>query len=233
MPAVSATTTARDKARAELTHSIKKSARAQLAEVGPQNLSLRAVSRDLGMASSALYRYFPSREDLLTALIVDAYDAVGAAAERAAAKEAVAIERWRAVWHAVRRWARRNPHEYSLIYGSPIPGYRAPADTVAPAARVALALAGSIRDGWGAGAVRPPESGPELPAEFRGQLASLAKILAPELPDGVLARLVVAWTQLFGTVSFELFGQFAGELEPADGLFGYTVEQMAEFVGLR
>ncbi len=74
-------TTARARARAELTREIKASARRQIAEVGASALSLRAVSRELGMVSSALYRYFPSRDALLTALIVDAFDAVGAVAE--------------------------------------------------------------------------------------------------------------------------------------------------------
>ncbi len=77
--------TARERARAELTREIKDEARSQLAAEGPQRLSLRSVARELGMVSSALYRYFPSKDDLLTALIVDAYDSLGAAAERAAA----------------------------------------------------------------------------------------------------------------------------------------------------
>ena len=78
--------TARERARAELTDEIKAVARRQLATVGAQGLSLRAVSRELGMVSSALYRYFPSRDDLLTVLIIDAYDALGEAAEAAAVK---------------------------------------------------------------------------------------------------------------------------------------------------
>ncbi|MDQ2876974.1 MAG: TetR/AcrR family transcriptional regulator, partial [Actinomycetota bacterium] len=74
--------TARQRARAEITGEIKDEARRQLATTGAQ-LSLRAVARELGMVSSALYRYFPSRHDLLTALIIDAYDALGEAAEQA------------------------------------------------------------------------------------------------------------------------------------------------------
>ncbi|HVT66303.1 MAG TPA: helix-turn-helix domain-containing protein, partial [Trebonia sp.] len=77
--------TARERARAELTREIKEEARRQLAAVGADGLSLRAVARELGMVSSALYRYYPSRDDLLTALIIDAYNALGDAAERAIA----------------------------------------------------------------------------------------------------------------------------------------------------
>ena len=129
-----ASQTARQRARAELTREIKEAARRQLAETGAPQLSLRAVARELGLVSSALYRYFPSRDDLLTALIIDAYDSLGEAAEAAAAANGTAGPRggWRAVCHAVRDWARANPHEYTLIYGSPVPGYQAPRDTVGP-----------------------------------------------------------------------------------------------------
>src|SRR5829696_3238076 len=103
--------------RAEMQVEIKAVARRHLAADGA-NLSLRAVARDLGMASSAVYRYFASRDDLLTALIIDAYDALGAAAEKAEA----AVDRddlpgrWLATCHGVRDWALANPHEYALIY---------------------------------------------------------------------------------------------------------------------
>src|SRR3954454_5777737 len=75
--------TARERVRLELTKEIKDIARRQLAIDGSAGLSLRAVAREVGMVSSAVYRYFPSRDDLLTALIIDAYDAVGAAATAA------------------------------------------------------------------------------------------------------------------------------------------------------
>src|SRR5512139_2075019 len=142
--------TARDRARAELTNEIKEAARRQLAADGAAKLSLRAVARELGMVSSAVYRYFPSRDELLTALIIDAYDALGAAVEVAdQSPPATAVyDRWRAACSAVRTWARAHPHEYALIYGSPVPGYEAPKDTVAPASRSGLVLVGIVRDAW-------------------------------------------------------------------------------------
>ncbi len=139
---------ARERARVEVTAAIKDEARKQLAEEGAAKLSLRAVARELGMASSALYRYFPSRDDLLTALIVDAYDAIGAVAERAGADRADTVppvERWTAVACAVREWGLAHPHEYALIFGSPVPGYTAPMDTVGPASRVGMVFIGIAR----------------------------------------------------------------------------------------
>src|SRR6478752_9460900 len=106
---------ARARARIEVTAAIKDEARKQLAAEGAAKLSLRAVARELGMASSAVYRYFPSRDELLTALIVDAYDSVGEAAEAAhraaAAGTAGHLARWIAVTRAVRDWALARPHE--------------------------------------------------------------------------------------------------------------------------
>ena len=123
MTVLSAPLGARARVRAELTREIKSVAREQLAEVGAAALSLRAVARELSMASSAVYRYFPSRDDLLTALIVDAYDAVGAAAEldESAVRRADAAGRWMATARAVREWATTHPQEFALIYGSPVP----------------------------------------------------------------------------------------------------------------
>jgi AcrR family transcriptional regulator len=256
--------TARERARAELTREIKAEARRQLAEVGADALSLRAVARSLGMVSSALYRYFPSRDDLLTSLIIDAYNALGDAVEAAAASGAAADgrARWVAASRAARSWALANPHEYALIYGSPVPGYRAPAATIAPAARLPLVFLRVLRDAAATGdparPAPPPDPAPAAPARdpappapprdpapaapalygpLAGQAAALAAALdepgAPRVPPDALVRAVIAWTQLFGMVSFELFGQFVGSFEPADAFFDHAVAQMAVFVGLR
>ena len=206
--------TARERARAELTREIRQEARRQLAEAGANGLSLRAVARELGMVSSALYRYYPSRDDLLTALIIDAYNAIGAAAEAAAHQVGAARagtgagpparETWAAACRAIRAWAVANPHEYALIYGSPVAGYRAPEATIGPASRVPLAFAAILEDA----------------------------VASASVPADMLVRATIAWTQLFGMISFELFGQFVGSFEPADALFEYAVAQLAAFVGL-
>jgi len=125
--------------RLEITRAIQEAARRQLAEVGPAALSLRAIAREVGMVSSAVYRYFPSRDDLLTALIIEAYDELGAAVEAAETgvrRRDDLAKRFTALCHAVHDWARANPHEYALLYGSPVPGYAAPDTTVPSAARI-------------------------------------------------------------------------------------------------
>jgi len=225
---------ARERARAEISREIKDEARRQLAQDGAAALSLRAVARRLGMVSSALYRYFASRDELLTALIVDAYDAIGEAAERADAARSPEdiIGRWRAVAGAIRNWALANPHEYALLYGSPVPGYAAPALTVAPASRVTLVLAGIVADAarFGVLVEAPPRSsmGPALRTEA-GQIAAAAM---PGVGPVATIRAVIAWTMLFGIVSFEVFGHLKGIIQSLDATFDVAVDEIAAFVGL-
>jgi len=235
--------TARERARAELTREIAEEARRQLADSGANGLSLRAVAKELGMVSSAVYRYYPSRDDLLTALIIDAYDAVGEAAERAMAEPGPARARWLAGCRAIRAWALDRPHEYALIYGSPVPGYRAPEATIGPAARVPLAFVGVLAGAVSAGEITAggDVGGDALTGGLADQAATLSMVLAqPEtglpgagaVPPEMLVRGVIAWTQLFGMLSWELFGQFVGSFDPAAAFFEHAIGELATFVGL-
>jgi AcrR family transcriptional regulator len=228
---------ARARARVEITAAIKDEARRQLAAEGAAKLSLRAVARELGMVSSALYRYFPSRDDLLTALIVDAYDAVGAAAEQALAdadadarahRPRDPLARWTAVCRAVRSWAVAHPHEYALIYGSPVPGYSAPQDTVGPASRVGLVLIGIARDAFTTDGVAPPP----LPGTLRPEAERMAADFAADLPPALVVALVAAWSQLFGLVSFEVFGQFHRVVEEREEFFAAAAARLGQDIGL-
>jgi len=227
----------RARVRAELIAEIKAEARRQVAEGGAAALSLRAVARELGMVSSGIYRYFASRDELLTALITDAYDAIGAAAETAdAACERLDVTgRWRAGCHAVRAWAHDHPHEYALVYGSPVPGYRAPSDTIGPASRVTLVLAGLVRDAAASGALRTPfvpERTPALSKPARAEASRAPAIALEGVPPDAVIRALAAWTQLFGFVSFELFGHLVGVVEDVDAVFDQAVTDMAAFVGI-
>ncbi|MGW0963459.1 TetR/AcrR family transcriptional regulator [Streptomyces gelaticus] len=223
---------ARERARIEVTAAIKDEAKKQLAAEGAAKLSLRAVARELGMASSALYRYFPSRDELLTALIVDAYDSVGEAAEAAhrtaCADAATHLSRWVAVTCAVRDWALAHPHEYALLYGSPVPGYTAPQATVGPASRVGFALIAVVTDACRTdGLALPPLAG-----DLRAEAERMASELATGLPPEAVAPLIAAWSQLFGLISFEVFGQFNRVVEAREIFFREAVTELARTVGL-
>lgn len=159
----------RARARAALTDEIKQAATRQIAQGGAAGISLRAIARELGMASSALYRYYSSRDELLTALIVDAYNDVADAAEQAVREPGDFVAHWVAMASGIRDWARAHPHDYALIYGSPVPGYRAPTETVPAAARVALVALGLLDVG-----VRTGQSGlsPCRPFQLRSKAIS-------------------------------------------------------------
>ena len=219
-----------------MTAEIKTAARAHLATDGA-NLSLRAVARDMGMVSSAIYRYFASRDELLTALIVDAYNALGAAVE--AADAAVSDRgqlraRWLSATRAVRRWALANPAEYALVYGSPVPGYAAPADTIAAAARTPVVLARILADGVESGQLAGAGYRSSVPvaALVRADLARARDAIAADVPEELLLTGLSGWIQMFGVVSFELFGQFDNVIDARAEFFDQQMELMADLMGL-
>jgi AcrR family transcriptional regulator len=222
----------RARVRAELTEEIKSVARRHLATDGA-NLSLRAVARDMGMASSALYRYFASRDDLLTALIIEAYDSLGEAVERADRDldRADLRGRWHADCRAAREWALANPAEYALLYGSPVPGYAAPQDTVGPAQRPPVALAGLLAEGFAAGRLPAPPVD-ELSPSVRRDLTAITERFFPGLPAALLARGMAGWTHLFGLISFELFGRFNDIIADRAAYFEHQTGLMADLIGL-
>ena len=223
--------TARARARAEITGELLAIARRHLADGGAASLSLRAVAREAQMVSSAVYRYFPSRDDLLTRLIVDAFDAVGAAAETAdrTCERPDLMGRWMAVSHAVRAWAVANPHEYALVYGTPVPGYAAPTDTVDPAARASLVLLELLADGVATGAIAVQDHVATSRA-VRRDLAQLRSTVAPGVPDTVLSRGFLVWTQLFGAISYELFGHLHNVISDFDAFFDLQTQRAGQLL---
>lgn len=226
---------ARERARAEVARAIKTQARQQLAADGAASLSLRAVARELGMVPSALYRYFPSRDDLLTALIIEAFEAVGEAAETALKDSGSTdpLQDWVAVCRAVRRWALGHPHEYALIYGAPVPDYRAPQETVQPASRVALVLLSLAESALAADVLEVPAEGRPPATVLNSKVLEVTQASDGAVPEDVLPWVVTAWAQLFGLISFEVFGHFERVVEAPDEMFDQAVIALAHQTGLK
>ena len=179
--------------------------RAHLATDGAAALSLRAVARDLGVVSSAVYRYVGSRDELLTLLVVDGYDELGDAVDAALAKvdRSDHAGRMVAISRAVRSWALAEPATYALLFGSPVPGYEAPAErTTEPGTRVIRRLVEVWEDAWVAGAVAVPD-GTVAPRRLGRDLARIRREMGITAPDALIARGMLAWASLFGCVSFE------------------------------
>lgn len=225
--------TARERARDQITAEIVAEARKQLAVHGAAGLSLRAVAREIGMVSSAVYRYFASRDELLTALIIDAYDSLGAVAEEAAggSEGQPPLDRWVAVATAIRSWALQHRNEYALVYGTPVPGYEAPSDTTPSGTRVSFALIGVVRDAAGAGPLTP-RIDVRPPASLEADLAVLRERVDLDVADEVVILTLLAWTQLFGLLSFELFSQTRGVVTDHEALYRTAVTTMGRTIGL-
>lgn len=202
--------------RAEVEEEILRIGRRHLAEHGAAGLSLRAVTRDLGMVSSAVYRYVANRDELLTLLVVDAYGDLADAVDAAVgACDGGWRDRLLAATRAFRHWAVSDPARYALLYGSPVPGYAAPPErTVEPGTRVVRTVARLVGEGWVAGELAPgPTVTSAALAEGLGDIAT--ELDLPQDP-GVVATAAGLWTTLVGAVGLEVFGQYgtAGPPEP-------------------
>ncbi|MFC8731006.1 TetR/AcrR family transcriptional regulator [Luteimicrobium sp. NPDC057192] len=225
--------TPRQLAREHTMREIVRIGRSQLATVGPADLSLRAVARELGVVSSAVYRYVSSRDELLTLLIVDAYDELGDAVDTALADAPGAPrDRLLTATRAVRSWGLGDPSSYALLYGTPVPGYAAPADlTTQPGTRVVLALMQIVVDASEAGRLQPQQR--EVPDGVRADMERLRAEFGFELPVRAMAAAFQLWSGLFGLVSFDVFDQWGPDtLTDRDGFFDYQVGLLADLVGL-
>lgn len=230
-----AVSTPRSRAREQTMRDIVRIGREHLATDGAAALSLRAVARDLGVVSSAVYRYVESRDELLTLLVVDGYDELGDAVDAAQATLARSDHagRMRAIGRAVRAWALAEPATYALLFGSPVPGYEAPAErTTEPGTRVIRRLVEVWEDAWVAGALSLHDEAVS-PRRLARDLARIRRELGLTAPDALVARGMLAWAALFGCVSFEVFGQYGADTftDPKD-IFEHHLAALVESVGL-
>jgi AcrR family transcriptional regulator len=215
----------RAEARAAVLGEIRDAARAELAAVGPAALSLRSIARELGMVSSGIYRYVASRDELLTLLVTSGYAELADAVEAAVATKGDAGTRWLRGCRAVRAFGLARPHEYALLYGTPVPDYAAPQDTIAPATRVYAALAAPLSGEASVPAARVP---PALKLDAQAIVDGLPLAVSP--PTAL--RFLGALAQLFGLVSFELFGHTNGVVTDRDAFFDWSVKALGRDLGL-
>ena len=211
----------RQESRDRIERQIVELGRRQLATTGAAALSVRAIARELGMVSSAVYRYVASRDELLTLLLVDAYSELADAVDEARA--AHAGEAWRTqlmvMARAVRRWAIGQPASWALLYGSPVPGYHAPAElTIGPGTRVVGALFDVIAAGLAAGDV--PTGGLEISTSMAADFDAIRTEFAFGGNDAAVAKCFLSWATLVGAISLEVFGQYGADtLSDPDALF--------------
>lgn len=219
--------TARAIAHAEMQRRILDAARKQLTTVGPAQLSLRAIARELGVVSSAIYRYVASRDELITRLILDSFttlaDTVATACSQAKADPTVQFSTWAST---LRAWALEHPYDWALIYGVPIAGYAAPSDTIDPARRVndqVLALYGQLEPNLQAGQTVDASE-----AALRPLRAMLEEHYASGPGTaGVATAMMWAWSSVHGFINLELGGHFQGSASETTPVFAAIVDQLA------
>jgi AcrR family transcriptional regulator len=226
----------RERVRQATVEEIKSVARAQMAGEGTAGVTLRAIAREMGMTAPALYRYFGSRDELVTALVTDAYDALADAME--AAVDAVPagrhVERVRAAFGAFRAWGLEHPTEFALIFGSPIPGYVAPEATRPAGTRYTNLLARLLVQAHAAGALDPARIQVRVPAELRRQVKDLQRRGGfPGAPVRVAAFGLGAWARVHGLVTLEVFGHLAPAVGDGTALFEQELEAIIRQSGLR
>ena len=216
---------------------IQEAAWAQMAQHGTAGLSLRGIARQLGVTAPAIYNYFPRLEDLITALIVDAFTALAEAME--AADAAVLSERSYdkilALCLAYRRWAIGHPVHFQLIYGNPIPGYSAPIEITIPLAR--RPFLGMFRwfvRGYETGELSIPDEyhNHYVPPHVTESIAAWKEMSGIEMPDALVILLMSGWSRIHGVVMLELFGHIQPLVGEGPEFFRLEIEAFVRHMGM-
>ncbi|GAB7144384.1 TetR/AcrR family transcriptional regulator [Mycobacterium riyadhense] len=202
----------RQESREHIEAKIIELGRRHLEDHGAAGLSLRAIARDLGMVSSAVYRYVSSRDELLTLLLVDGYADLGDAVDQA--REDTVTELWSddvtAIARSVRRWAVAHPARWALLYGSPVPGYRAPPErTLGVGTRVVGALFDAIAAGIATGDIMLTDYQARQP--MSSDFERIRHDFGFPGDDRVVAKCLLLWAGVVGAISLEVFGQYGAE----------------------
>ncbi|MFI6339342.1 TetR/AcrR family transcriptional regulator [Streptomyces sp. NPDC050535] len=194
----------RDRFRAQVRQEVKTAALRQLAEGGPEALSLNAIAKQVGMTGPALYRYFANRDSLLTELVIDAYGDLASALADAADKNAKdAVVRLTAVAHAYRAWALAEPHRYRLLFRAPLAGYDAQSTSLVEASQPLMAVTLEVVSAL----AKPDAAAPE------GSEAQFQKWMErhgfEDVTAAVAARTTILWARLHGLVTLEIEANFS------------------------
>jgi AcrR family transcriptional regulator len=198
----------RTEQQANLQAAIKETAWQQIAEFGPQALSLRAIGRALHITAPAIYNYFPDREALVKALVVDAFTSFGQALE--AAREAIPKDnlpgRFTAVGMAYRNWAIAHPQRFLLIFGTPLSESVFSQGDLCPAPiNSFLVLVGVLDEAQRAGALHLPDGYVHWTPALQAQAQTLCDMQIAYDPLTVYLA-TQAWAKVHGLTALELYG---------------------------
>ncbi|PDV97569.1 TetR/AcrR family transcriptional regulator [Candidatus Chloroploca asiatica] len=215
---------------------IKVTARAQMAAHGTAGLSLRGIARAMAITAPAIYNYFPSLDDLITALIIDAFTSLAEATEaaEAAVRKQPPFDRIMAICLAYRHWAISHPTDFLLIYGNPIPGYQAPEELTIPLARRPfLGLFHLFASTFETGTLQIPPSYQDLPGEMSTAIAAWKRSSAIEMPDALVVLLMSGWARVHGTIMLEMFHHLQPLVGDGEAFFVHEVTAFAAQLGVQ
>jgi AcrR family transcriptional regulator len=215
---------------------IKGTARKLMGEKGTAGLSIRAIARRMEMTAPALYHYYASLHDLITALIQDAFTRLAEALEAAASADTLetSADRLMAVANANRQWALAHPIDFQLIYGNPIPGYVQPTELTYPPARRSFILSARLfAAAIESGEIEPPAAYRKLPTAIERSLDELTRVEGHELPFPALYLAAAAWVKVHGHIMLELFNLIQPVISDVDAFFQYETRQFLQQAGLK
>jgi AcrR family transcriptional regulator len=215
---------------------IKDTARQLMADKGTGGLSVRAIARQMDMTAPALYHYYASLNEIITALIQDAFTQLAETLEATAADQALrtSAERLTAVAHANRDWALAHPIDFQLIYGNPIPNYTQPVDvTYPPARRSFLVTAGIFTEAIESGEIDLPVRYRDLPLAIQQSLIELTQVDGHNLPLPALYLAATGWAKIHGYIMLELFNLIQPVIADTDALFQYEIQNFLQQAGFK
>ena len=215
-----ATPSRRDRQRSATVAEIKDTARRLLVTGGPAAISLRAIARDMGMTAPAIYRYFPSLDALVLAIVTDLFEELRASVEVAAKEHAEEppLTRIAHMARAFRRWSRAHPAEFGLIFGNPMLGVTSFAAHCSPVNDAGARFGETFFTVLEEHQAAHPIQGqlPELPELVFGRYIDT---FGDRFPLPVIYLFVSAWTRLYGIVAMEVFGHLEWAMTDAEPLF--------------
>lgn len=212
-----------------LQEAIKETAWKQIAEYGAPALSLRAIARELKITAPAIYNYFPDRDALVTALIIDAFTSFGDS--QLEARDSVRADdlggRMKAIGLAYRDWAHAYPQRYQLIFGTPIPGYKGPIDKILPSSARSLSALVSVVERLRVAGKLKVDSFPKIKSEYKVSF-EMWKTYGGEADVLSLSVAMVIWSRVHGIVSLEIGGNLPPFGAKGDSLYLYELESIRQ-----
>ena len=153
------------------------------AEKGPDAVTMRQLSAELGVSPMTPYRYFEDKDDILAAVRTNGFTRFAEKLEAARAKAGDARTKGEAVGEAYVAFALEHPHSYKLMFDLNQPNIEKYPDLIAAGQRARATMTDHVQDSIAAGlfAGDPEQIGMMLWAAVHGIVVlQLAGMMPPD-----------------------------------------------------